>query len=105
MFILIHCGKRSMDTWNCLEKQNTYPPGLSSGEMLLVGAVIHYNLFISGNNQRQLQAEPLPLEFDNWPQLCTDGIEVHVISLVWMSEPSILTLIEYNIASCGRNSR
>jgi hypothetical protein len=68
---------------------------------LLVGAGILCNFFISGYIVRLLQGDPVPPEFGNWPQLCLDGIKVHVIPLVWMLVPSILALIEYTIASGG----
>jgi hypothetical protein len=68
---------------------------------LLVVAGILCNLFISGYIVRLLKGNPAPPEFVNWPQLCLDGIKVHVIPLVWMLVPSILALMEYTIASGG----
>ncbi len=78
--------------WNLIPWQETG---------LLVGAGIICNFFISGYIVRLLKGEPVPPEFDNRPQLCLDGIKVHVIPLVWMLVPSVLAFIEYNIGSGG----
>lgn len=68
---------------------------------LLVVAGILCNLFMSGYIVRLLKGDPIPPEFDNWPQLCLDGIKVHVIPLVWILVPSILAFMEYTTASGG----
>lgn len=66
---------------------------------LLIIAGILCNFLLSGYIVRLLKGDALPPEFDNWPRLWLDGMKVHVIPLVWILVPSILALIEYNVAS------
>lgn len=68
---------------------------------LLAGAALVCNFFISGYVVRLLKGDPVPAEFDNWPQLFLDGIKFNVIPLVWILVPSVLALIQYTIATGG----
>ena len=74
-------------------------PWEEAGLLILAGLLC--NLFISGYIVRLLKGDPVPPEFNNWPLLCLDGMKVHVIPLVWILVPSVLALIEYNIAAGG----
>jgi len=66
---------------------------------LLICTGILCNFFLTGYIVRLLEGAPVPPEFDTWPRLCLDGMKVHVIPLVWILVPSVLALIEYNVAS------
>jgi hypothetical protein len=68
---------------------------------LLAGAALVCNFFISGYVVRLLKGNPVPPEFDNWPQLFLDGVKINVIPLVWILAPSVLAFIEYNIVTGG----
>jgi hypothetical protein len=74
-------------------------PWEEAGLLILTGILC--NFFISGYIVRLLEGDPVPPEFDNLPGLGLVGIKVQVIPLVWILVPSVLALIEYNVASGG----
>ena len=72
-------------------------PWDEAGFLIVAGLLC--NFLLSGYIVRLLEGATLPPEFDNWTRLWLDGMKVHVIPLVWILVPSVLALIEYNVAT------
>jgi hypothetical protein len=85
------------DSWKIIDATGIHwrlVPWHEAGLLVLAGLLC--NFIISGYIVRLLRGDPTPPEFDNWHLLFLDGIKVHVIPLVWILVPVVLTYIEYS---------